>query len=103
MEYGVVSFTCTECEVPQPYKPGPICYVCAAWLGRIERKANPAFVIIEHRFYTLGSRDETVYVEHSTKVRLHNGRVVPFVDIHDHGMIPERFRDRLPNNAEFVS
>lgn len=94
-----MGFVCNECQEPQNYTgPEPVCYGCAQWLARIQRKQHPAFVVVAHRFYVIGS----VGHENGKVVHFHDGRIANATDLYDHGVIPERFRERLPDNATFV-
>ena len=103
-----MSFTCTECKELQDYKgPEEHCYVCACWLRRIANRFNPDFVVIDHHFYIVAVPETTLPAASSQVftypgIQFYDGRKVKDVGLYDHGLIPERFRERFPNNAEFV-
>lgn len=77
------------------------CFNCNFWLEIIENKAN--HVIIENHCYAIGPPDQKWRGFGGRKFTIKQGTVCITTDnLWHQGEIPERFRELLPNNAEFV-
>lgn len=113
-------WNCKECgkietAVGKNSKQGPhlkglqICSSCDFWIEKVNmNKTNPELrqVIIEGTHYIAGAEVEKPgwgngYSGEEFKI-LQNNRIVTTNNLWCQGEIPERFRDRLKDNAEFV-
>lgn len=85
-----------------------LCFGCLFWTDLINVLDDPSTVRVEGRHYRV-ERDRP----HSPSsclgfggsrfhIRFHDGRVIVSHNLWTQGVIPDRFRERLPDNAVFV-
>lgn len=85
-----------------------LCFQCALWTQHLERDKSRDFAIIEGHHYVLaphsnGNSFTTGFGGHKFRIRFHDGREVTCDNLWHQGIIPENFRDRMPDNAEFIT
>ena len=83
-----------------------VCFQCNFWLEKVEIAKQEKAVRIKGRHYIIGLEDPQVRMfrgSGGTKftVSFFDGRVVETTNLWHQGQIPEHFRERLPDNAEF--
>lgn len=82
------------------------CFHKKFWLEIIEEKDS--HVIINGNCYyidkthPMSDSDFRGYGGREFKIKLHSGEVITTNNLWYNGEVPEEFRDRLPDNAEFV-
>lgn len=102
---------CAECRqryhtrwLPGALDPG-YCFSCTHWRRRASEAASPRSVVVDHVAYwieddlparTPGFRG---FGGARFSIRFDDGRCVETRNLWCQGSIPERFHDRLPNNA----
>lgn len=121
METKHNDFTCTMCgktdnldkwcegRTREIMEQKHLCFSCALWeehieLDREERKDKFA-VIDGHHFVLEPSAADPRFAGSCSatfKIRFNDGREVVCKNLWHQGRVPERFRDRLPDNAAFV-
>lgn len=100
-------FTCPECgKTVKIYdKAGTVCYRCQFWLLKAQNKDHPDFVRCRGWHYIIGDDKNHVgergFAGRTFTIKFKDGRVVTTSNLWGQGEIPERFRERLPDNAEF--
>lgn len=111
--------TCRECgkkeklswvtEMNARLKSRSLCFTCDYWLGFVWRKEKDSMVRVKNddeiMHYVIASdRDGGMrgFGGARFKIKFHDGRIVKTRNLWCQGEVPERFRDRLPVNAEFV-
>lgn len=102
--------TCRECGGPadplhpQLMKDEKLCFRCWHWLRLVAVKDKPTTVRAKGHHYQMGDdRDPFPGFAGATwTVKFHDGRVVTTKNLWHQGEVPEHFRERLPDNAEFV-
>jgi hypothetical protein len=108
---------CRECGKPSDshkYKglniPSDLCFRCDFWLGHISRKDEPESIRINGEHYRLSTplweenpqkREFLGFAGRVFLIHFNDGRVVKTNNLWHQGTIPERFRNRLPDNAHF--
>lgn len=81
---------------------------CDLWQEIATLAESPASVRIAGCHYVIGTQDESApahcrgFGGAVYRIRFHDGREVTTCDLWKQGVIPPRFRDRLPDNAAFV-
>ena len=107
---------CNECNEEYSMKrttreADGYCFDCSFWLGHIARRIGnnapwrDSSVIVNHTAYHVNPDGEGGFRGHGGhkfKIQFFDGRQVVSHNLWCQGDIDERFRDRLPNNAEFV-
>jgi hypothetical protein len=83
------------------------CFHCHYWLDRIRKIAagETRFVTIAGVGYAVGAEDERGFRGFDGarfRIRTANGRDITTTNLWCQGAIPPRFRERLPDNAEFI-
>lgn len=90
-------------EVGQRMKITSECFNCAFWEIRADEGCP---TVIDHCVYTPGTRTTGDYRGMAGRrfdIRYFDGREIATVDLWSGGVIPERWRERLPNTAEFIN
>jgi hypothetical protein len=102
------STRCRECqEAMDNLKESGLCVLCERWVAFSLAK-HPSFVRANGRHYIIGDEEGNLvfgmrgFGGERFIVKFHDGRIVKTTNLWAQGVIPERFRDRLPDNAEFV-
>jgi predicted RNA-binding Zn-ribbon protein involved in translation (DUF1610 family) len=111
-------FQCAECgkwESParwlhgQQLKELGLCHDCGFWTEKIQDADEPNSVRIDGTCYWIGKEDSDEphnwrgFGGHQFTIVFHDGRQVITTNLWCLGHIPERFRERLPDNAVFLS
>lgn len=84
-----------------------LCFACLFWIEYIECQHEPDQVIIAGKHYVIGEENQQGnrrwrgYGGSPWMVRFHDGRSIRSTNLWFQGEIPERFRERMPDNAEF--
>lgn len=76
------------------------CYECDYWLGVIQCSAPDFYVINNQYFYFPPIIKEDGRVRH---ILTTEGQLISSTELFNYGYIPERFREYLPNTANFIS
>lgn len=84
-----------------------VCFECAFWIWQNQMdKEGRDFAIIKNRHYVLKPHTENIHFAGMCggkyRIRFHDGREVICDNLWHQGEIPERFRDIMPDNAEFI-
>lgn len=107
---------CKECKekiefnyykaVIQIMKQKQLCFNCLFWTEYIELKNKSESVRIKGEHYWIGEEDGPFHFRgfggKKFKIRFKNSKEITTTNLWYQGEIPDRFRDRLPNNAEFI-
>jgi hypothetical protein len=89
-------------------KESGLCVLCDRWVAFSLATEHPNVVRANGHHYVIeadgsdnlfGMRG---FGGEEFTIRFHDGRVVKTTNLWAQGVIPERFRERLPDNAEFV-
>lgn len=84
------------------------CFECLFWLDYVATKADPTHLVVNGYHYVITPdkpKGYSGFLGHGGAefvIRFHDGREVVSHNLWAQGSVPQRFRDRLPNNAEFV-
>ena len=109
--------TCTECgkkdrlnrseEIKKEMISRALCFSCNFWNAYANRVHLPISVRVGDKHYMILS--ETLkagafrgFNGRKFRIRFHDGRFVETTNLWCQGKIPERFKSRLADNAEFV-
>jgi hypothetical protein len=108
-------YTCVECgaegdanrflhNFAQSMFEKRLCFTCHHWVKLLELRDDPKTVRAKNHHYRIGSEGDPFPGFAGTKfgVKFTDGRVITTTNLWHQGEIPERFRARLPDNAEFV-
>jgi hypothetical protein len=84
-----------------------LCFNCNFWDEYTHKKDDPKIARIQGHHYVVEPPSPLPsrmlgFSGREFKVRWHDGREVTTNNLWSQGDIPERFKDRLPDNAEFV-
>ena len=77
-----------------------LCFECYYWMGYVKEKDHPYSVRVNGRHYTIGP-DNTWPRGIGGNIQFFDGTVCRSNNIWCQDEIPERFREMLPDNAEF--
>jgi len=117
--FGITPYTCSECghhpvktHFCEPTRSRMIskqvCFTCDFWLEQINSNPNPQenrFVIDNHHYTCLPPETNSKWAGFGGRrfeIKTNDGRTIITNNLWYQGKVPERFRDRLPNNAVFV-
>jgi hypothetical protein len=85
-----------------------VCFTCDFWLGLIDNKGltpENRFIIEGHHYVALPNDPHPLAMRGFSgrrfEIKTDDGRTIVTNNLWHQGEIPERFRDRLPNNAVF--
>lgn len=108
-------YTCKECgEQDDPAKwiggekiaASGYCFRCKHWADLIAIKDRADVVRVKNTHYQIGTARtpsrHNGFGGHRFKIRFHDGREVETVDLWCQGGIPDRFKERMPDNAVFL-
>jgi hypothetical protein len=117
IETDELSHNCKECgktengnwvtAVTEELRKTQLCFTCDFWHNIIKNKGSNS-VIVKGTHYIIGRKPQPK--EHKGllghggalfKIRFFNGREVETNNLWCQGTVPDRFKDRLPDNAEF--
>lgn len=82
---------------------------CLFWLDYARTASDPAHLVVEGRHYVIAKDQPKGYqgsLGHGGArfdIRFNDGREVVSHNLWAQGRVPEHFRERLPDNAEFVT
>lgn len=108
--------TCTRCgkeytnhysmEVGTIMQEKNVCFECAFWIWQhdLDKAGNREFAIIDGAHYVLCPSTTGIKGNCGRKytIRFKDGRTVECDNLWHQGIIPERFREQMPDNAEFI-
>ena len=114
------AFTCAECgmlEQSTGWANGTrlvarsLCFSCDLWVDRVAERGSPGKVIVDGRWYGYdptcpmrgGRPEHRGFGGRRFAILLADGTTVVTDNLWTGGEIPERFRDRLPDDARFVT
>lgn len=86
-----------------------LCFTCLFWTEYVERYGQPDQAVVDFKHYVIGDEQQEGnrrwrgFGGSPFIIRFFDGRVVRSTNLWHQGEIPERFRERMPNNAEFQS
>ena len=84
-----------------------LCFSCRFWFYHVANGNDPQVVRAGGRHYMIGAEDAGRYARGFGGARFHfqrlDGTEVISTNVWFQGVIPERFRDRLPDNARLVA
>ena len=116
MNKEVTSLNCSDCgkvdklnwmkDVIEVLIARNLCATCNFWFNYILKIDNPRAVRIHNEHYWIGEEHPPydTFIGHGGqkfKILFQNGREVITTNLWSQGVIPPRFRSRLPDNAEF--
>ena len=105
----------SQCSIRDLMESDGICFTCAFWEEHARRfKAGydkgKVFFVNGNRYHDGGmvdKRSERGFVGHGGylfKIKmLDTGKIIETNNLWHQGSIPEHFRERMPNNAEFIN
>lgn len=106
---------CVECDEPlrdawmEPTKACVLetktCFNCLFWLDKVRDAGDTRSVRVSGQHYFIRPDSKGGFLGHGGAefcIRFHSGRVVVSHNLWSQGHIPEHFRERLPDNAEFI-
>jgi hypothetical protein len=114
---GILEKPCVECgglvksSWIEPTKARVIetntCFNCLIWLDWIPKKDNPSIVRIKGSHYWIepDKPKNTSFLGFggaAFRIKFNDGRIITTHNLWHQGTIPERFRERLPDNAVFI-
>lgn len=81
-----------------------LCFSCAFWMEKVDLDKQGISIRVKGKHYIVGkdfSYSKGFGGKH-WKIKFHDGREIETNNLWFQGVIPERFRNRLPDNARFV-
>lgn len=87
-------------------KQAGLCFDCEFWIRKIDWDVLNVVRVNHHHYHIAEAAPGEYFRGHggrSFRVYFFDGRVVESQNVWSQGEIPERFWDRLPDNAELVS
>ncbi|MCH7826433.1 MAG: hypothetical protein IIC75_00430 [Bacteroidetes bacterium] len=105
-ECGGVEFDNYAAFRSAPHDNG-LCFDCDFWTNYVNRKDESHNVRINGDHYRIGSEDVSPneckgFSGQKFIIHFFDGRKEVTTNLWEQGTIPERFRDRLPDNARFI-
>lgn len=110
----IVVVTCEECGKRQETCYGKtlnglmqrlsLCFDCLFWFQRVEEKDQPTSVRIQGRHYIIHADDASKphgFGGNLMTIEFFDGHIVETRNLWTQGIIPEKYRDKLPDNARF--
>ena len=106
---------CVECgevinaEFMEPVRTNilnrQLCFNCLFWTEYVETKSDHSHLVVNNNHYVIGPATgyQGGFGGAKFNIKFNDGREVTTTNLWMQGDIPERFRDRLPNNAVFVN
>jgi hypothetical protein len=85
-----------------------LCFNCNFWGEYLKRKDAKDVVRAQGRHYVVcsdpspGSHPWKGFGGHRFKIRFHDGREVETTNLWSQGVIPQHFKERMPDNAVFL-
>ena len=82
-----------------------LCFHCCFWHRLIDVVDDPRSVRVDGKHHFIGREDAKGFrgcAGARYTIEFHDGRRVETTNLWNQGEIPERFRDRLPDNAIFI-
>lgn len=86
-----------------------MCKDCSYWQEKVEIKDDPRVARVKGRHYWVGDVQPKGtpsmfrgFGGSGFMIKFNDGREVETFNLRHNGHIPDRFKDRLPDNAEFV-
>lgn len=97
-------YTCKECgREHDDARYQDYCRECKPWILLIQQLDKPEVVIFAQKYYWIGSefaaRGDRGHSGRLFTIYFKDGRVVKTTNLWDGGPVPERFQDRIRNNA----
>jgi len=93
--------------LPQMMAKRKICFECAFWIHKIENPLQHREIINGEHYVFKPVQEEKPYFQgyggHEFYAIHNDGTIVTSNNVWYQGVIPERFRKRLPNTAKFIS
>lgn len=98
--YGHNQPPCTECELPVKRFEGCMCFNCRFWTEKLTLKGIR--VDNEHYMHSDDSGAFKGHGGHLFTIQMDSGEILMSSNLWYQGVIPEHFRDKLPDNARFL-
>lgn len=111
---GQPFITCVECgeaeagewetKTADRLRERSLCFTCDFWTGYVSQRDNPAIARVNGEHYYIQPDTSSGFKGFGGSkftVSFKDGREVVTHNLWGQGRIPDRFRDRLPDNAEF--
>lgn len=95
-------------EVKETLIKRNLCFNCNFWYEYALVKDNPTHAIIAGNHYIIGSEEEDTPLKWRGhygayfKIRFNDGREIETTNLWHQGKIPQRFKEKLPDNAVFI-
>ena len=81
------------------------CFITDFWNQQVINKDDPKIVRIDGIQYKIGSENNTNsfrgYGGRKFRIKLLNGDIIETTNLWNNGIIPDSFKELLPDNAEF--
>ena len=81
------------------------CFECSLWRNRLPLVGNPDVAIIDGTFYTIGDENDPSpfkgFGGDKFVINFKDGRQITTTNLWCGGDIPEHWKDKFPNNADF--
>lgn len=81
-----------------------LCFHCDFWDEKLSMKDEPNVVRVQGHHYLIGPEGSPFpgFCGRTFAIKFFDGRTVKTSNLWHQGEIPERFKEQLPDNAEFV-
>jgi len=114
---GILKCPCTECggivstgytqELADNLRFFNICFYCYFWLEKLKIKDDPDTVRVHGTHYLISPDNSSTFGFKGFggaefRIKFHDGRNIVSHNLWCQGDIPERFKERLPDNAVFL-
>lgn len=109
-----LKYTCRECSQPGEERADAygamlrerkLCFDCNHFWQLFEKRDDPSVVRARGHHYMIGAKNDPFpgFGGQRFVIKFFDGRVVETKNLWHQGDIPERWRERMPDNAEFVN
>jgi len=82
-----------------------LCFNCNFWLGKLP--LTNRHVVIDGGLYFIGNEDKGEIFRgfggRKFTIKRNNGEIIKTTNLWHNGKIPDRFKDKFPDNAEFMT
>jgi len=82
-----------------------LCFECNFWMDKIKTINDPYWLRINNESYYVGDEEDDRlrgFNGQKFRIKFDDGKIIETTNLWHQGTIPERFRNRLPDNAKFI-
>jgi len=116
MSKEIIKYKCKECgkkvlEKDLHYMDNDrlikekLCFTCDFWMKKVKTIKDPNWVRVNNESYYIGDETEKGFRGFDSRkfiIKFNNGKIIETTNLWHQGEIPQHFRKRLFNNAEFI-